>query len=84
MNTLVYYFAFKRLKNFACIEVHPNSGKILAYVKVDPDAIDLKTGFTGDVRKIGHYGTGDLEVVIANHSDLESARPQFLQSYEVS
>jgi hypothetical protein len=37
VKTLKNYFAFRRLKNFACIEVHPTSGNLLAYVKVDPD-----------------------------------------------
>ena len=26
---LKYYVAFKRLKNFACVEVHPNKGTVL-------------------------------------------------------
>ncbi len=84
MNTLKYYVAFKRLKNFACIEAHPNSGKLVVYLKVDPDTIELKQGFTRDVRSIGHYGTGDLEVTINSNVELEAAKPLLIQSYEVS
>ncbi|MFP3340038.1 DUF5655 domain-containing protein, partial [Micrococcus sp. SIMBA_131] len=27
MKTLKYYIAFKRIKNFVCLEVHPQNGK---------------------------------------------------------
>jgi hypothetical protein len=33
--TLRFYIAFKRIKNFACVEFRPTTGKILLYVKVD-------------------------------------------------
>jgi predicted transport protein len=53
-------------------------------VKIDPDTIDLKQGFTRDVRKIGHYGTGDLEITIKSAQDFEEAKSLLIQSYEVS
>lgn len=83
-KTLKYYFAFRRIKNFACVEIHPQSQNILAYLKVDPDNIALEDGFTRDVRKIGHFGTGDLEIRISSDEDLERAKPLLLASYEVS
>ncbi len=64
-RTLKNYFAFTRLKNFACIEIKPTARKLLVYLKVDPVGIDLRLGFTRDVSNIGHYGAGDLEVTIA-------------------
>ncbi len=84
MKTLTYYVVFKRMKNFASIEVHPKSGKIVAFLKVAPDSIKLEKGFTRDVQKIGHYGTGDLEVTIVSDDDLEKAKPLFIKSYESS
>ncbi len=83
-STLKYYFAFKRIKNFACVEVHPGSGQLLVYVKVNPDTIALESGFTRDVRKIGHFGTGELEIRITSDTDLKKAEPLLLKSYEVS
>lgn len=83
-KTLKYYFAFRRIKNFACVEIHPQSENILVYVKVDPDNIVLEDGFTRDVRKIGHFGTGDLEIRISSDEDLERAKPLLLASYEAS
>lgn len=84
LKVLKYYFAFRRIKNFACIEVHPQSMRILLFVKVDPSSIQLEKGFTRDVRAIGHYGTGDLEITIQNNEDLERAKPLLLKSYEAS
>lgn len=84
VKTLKNYFAFRRLKNFACVEVHPNSGDLLVYAKVDPSTVELREGFTRDVSKIGHFGTGDLEIRIATTNQLEDAKPLLSASYEVS
>lgn len=84
MKTLKYYIAFRRIKNFACVEIHPQAKKISIFVKVDPDSIILEPGFTKDVRKIGHFGTGDLEITAYNDADLEKAKPLLLKSYEAS
>nr|WP_306304725.1 DUF5655 domain-containing protein [Paenibacillus popilliae] len=84
MNTLKYYFAFKRIKNFACVEIHPQNKCISVYVKLNPDSIELEPSFTRDVRQIGHYGTGDLEITIANADQLEQAKALIQRSYEIS
>lgn len=84
MKVLKDYFAFRRIKNFACVEVHPRSVEILLFVKVDPAIIQLEEGFTRDVRNIGHFGTGDLEVTIKSNEDLERAKPLVLKSYEAN
>ena len=84
MRTLKFYFAFKRFRNFACVEVHPKNRVILVFVKVDPRSIELQPGFTRDMRQTGHYGTGDLEITIRNKNDLERAKPLIVQSYESS
>jgi predicted transport protein len=81
---LKYYCAFKRIKNFACVELHPSVGYLKAYVKVNPDEIEIEEDFLRDVRKIGHFGTGDLEITIKSRDDLEKARHLFEMSYEAS
>lgn len=83
-KTLNNYFAFKRIKNFACVEVKPQINVVRIYLKIDPSSIELVDGFTRDVRKVGHFGTGDLEVTIKNHDDLERAKTLIQQSYEAS
>lgn len=78
------YFAYKRLKNFACVEVHPQKKTLLLYLKVDPSTIDLVEGFSRNVTEIGHFGTGDLELRVRNTVDLEAAAPLIKISYEAS
>ncbi|MGD0248630.1 MAG: DUF5655 domain-containing protein [Candidatus Limnocylindrales bacterium] len=78
------YIAYRRIKNFACVEVSPKSRKLGVYLKIDPDTITLEPGFTRDVRNIGHYGTGDLEVVVDSDVALEKAKPLLVKSYENS
>jgi len=86
LTTMKFYFAFKRIKNFACVEIHPQSKKLLLFVKVDPDTVDLEKekGYMRDMRKIGHFGTGDLEITIKSADDFERAKPYIVKSYEVS
>lgn len=84
IKTLKYYFAYKRIKNFACVEIRATQESIVVFVKVDPGNIDPESGFTRDVRSIGHYGTGELEITIHSDEDLEKAKPLLLQSYEAS
>lgn len=83
-RTLKNYFAFTRLKNFACVEIKPSARKVLVYLKVDPETVNIETGFTRDVRKIGHFGTGDLEVTLSKAEDVERAKPFFETSYQAS
>ena len=83
-NALSYYFAFRRIKNFACVEIHPQTKTILVFVKIDPDTIAIAPGFTRDVRSVGHYGTGELEIRIRSDDDFERAKPLLIRSYEAS
>ncbi len=83
-TTLRYYVAFKRIKNFACVEFRPTNGRILIFLKVDPNTVHLEAGFTRDVSGMGHFGTGDLEVVLTGPDDLERAKSLILKSYEAS
>lgn len=85
-KTLLYYMAYKRIKNFVCVELYPTAHKLLIFVKVNPDSVDLEKekGFLRDVRKVGHFGTGDLEITIKSADDFERAKPYILKSYEAS
>jgi predicted transport protein len=78
------YLAFRRLKNFACVELRNQAKKVLVYVKVNPDSITLEPGFTRDVRGIGHFGTGDLEITVQNNESFERAKPLLELSYQMS
>lgn len=81
MTTLKLYVAFKRIKNFACVQVQPK--QLLIYVKLDPDSIKLEDGFTRDVRNVGHWGTGDLEITVRSNEDLYRCDPLLQKAYEL-
>ena len=83
-TTRLYYYAFRRIKNFACVEIHPQSKKLLVYLKTEPSSITLEPGFARDVTKIGHFGTGNLEVTIGTTKDFERAQPLIQMSYQAS
>jgi predicted transport protein len=51
-------------------------------VKLNPDTVTLEKEFTRDVRQIGHWATGDLEISIRNKEDLIKAQPLVARSYE--
>jgi predicted transport protein len=82
MKELKFYVAYKRIKNFACMQIQPQSKTVTAYVKLDPDLIVLEEGFTRDVRRIGHFGTGDLEITLRSLDDLARAQPLLQRAYE--
>tara|TARA_R110000744_G_scaffold35055_3_gene81418 strand:- start:7642 stop:8562 length:921 start_codon:yes stop_codon:yes gene_type:complete len=81
---LKLYTAFKRIKNFASFHVLPQKKdeRIVMYLKVNLSDITLEDGFTHDVTNKGHWGTGNLEVVIRNQQDIEKAKPLIQQSFE--
>ena len=80
-NTLKYYIAFKRISNFACVEVRPNTKTVLIYVKLNPDSVHLEDGFTRDMRNIGHFGTGDLEISVKTREEFDRAIALIERSY---
>lgn len=77
---LKLYLAYRRIKNFACVVLQKKS--LLVYVKLNPDTVTLEKEFTRDVRQIGHWATGDLEISIRNKEDLIKAQPLIAKSYE--
>lgn len=82
MKELKLYVAFRRIRNFAAVEIHTAKKCLTVYVKVDPATVQLEAGFTRDVRNVGHWGPGDLELTIRTNADLEKAKPLLLRSYE--
>ena len=84
VTALKTYVAFKRIKNFVCVQIHTQERKLQTFVKIDPDSIELEKGFTRDVRNVGHWGTGDLEITMKTAADFDRAKPLFKRSYENS
>ncbi|MCI7343637.1 MAG: endonuclease NucS, partial [Fusobacterium necrophorum] len=71
-NSLKNYIAFKRVKNFVCMLPYKN--KISLYLKLNPSEEVLVEDFVRDVRTVGHWGTGDLEIIIQSKEDYEKAK----------
>lgn len=76
------YFGFKRIKNFACVEIHPKTNSVLIYTKANIEDVELKDGFTRDVTKIGHFGTGNLEIRFTDMKQFEEVQKYVIDSYE--
>ena len=81
-KVVVDYVAFRRIRNIACVQLRNELGKIIVNVRVDPDSVPLEDGFTRDMRKIGHYGTGDLEIAIFSDDDFIKAKPLLDRAYD--
>jgi predicted transport protein len=84
LKELKFYFAFRKIKNFVCLEVHPQNKTVVIYLSIDPKTIKLEKGFTRDVANIGHFGTGDLEIKINSLDYFERAKNLITKSYELN
>jgi len=74
-----YYVVFRITRNFCCLEVH---GKhLFLYLALDP-AVGAGCGFCRDVRQIGHFGTGDLEVRVERADQVAKAKELAKLAYE--
>ena len=85
-KTLRDYFAFRRIRNFACVVVKASSNLNLIrfYLNINSKLGDLEEGFSRSVKGRGYLGTGDLEITIKTHADFEKAKPLIIQSYNNS
>lgn len=78
-NQLKLYIAYKKVQNIVCVEIY--NKQIILFLKLSPDTVKLEKGFTRDMRNVGHYGTGDLQVIIKNTSDFEKAKSLIDRAY---
>jgi predicted transport protein len=79
-KTLKYHVAYKRIRNFATLVVQ--SQDLLLYLHIDPNTVSFEGGFSRDMRETNHWGTGDVEVRLANRADLEKAQPLIMRAFE--
>ncbi|MDR2546816.1 MAG: endonuclease NucS [Lachnospiraceae bacterium] len=79
-NRLKLYSAYKKLKNVVCLEVRAKS--IMVYLRLNPTDVELKEGFCRDVTNIGHWGTGDVELIIKDDADFIKAKDYILKAYQ--
>lgn len=74
------YFAFKRTRNFASV-VNGKRGEWLLQLHLNPDTVKMQPNWR-DVRDIGIWGTGQLQIRVNHLNDLEEAKPLIQQAYE--
>ena len=67
-----HYITYKTTQNFVCLEVQKK--KLLLFLKLNADELDSLPAQARDVRDIGHFGTGDLEITIKNINDFEDTK----------
>lgn len=79
-----HYMAFRRNRNFASVQIYNQKRVIRIYLNLDPDAIELEATTMRDVRQIGHFGTGDLEITIKARKDIENVAALIEASYNAS
>jgi predicted transport protein len=84
VKELKNYVAFKRLKNFTCAEIYPQARVVTLYLRLDPATVELEDGFSRDVSRIGHFGTGNLELSLNSMEDFAKAQPLLRRAYEGS
>lgn len=72
-NQLKLYIAYKKIQNVACIEIY--NKHVIINLKLDPDTVTYEEGFSKNMKNIGHYGTGDVQLCVKNQADFEKAKP---------
>ena len=79
-----HYMAFRRNRNFASVQIYNQKRVVRIYLNLDPDTVELDLAMMRDVRQIGHFGTGDLEITIRSKKDIEKVVRLIEASYEAS
>ena len=75
------YIAYKKINNFVTVDM--TNEKIQIYLPLNPDKVDIKDNMR-DMRGIGHFGTGDVEILIRNEKELQLAMEYIEKSFNQS
>ncbi len=71
--------AYRISQNIVCMELQKR--RAILYLKLDPKKVEGPAKISRDVSKIGHFGTGDLEITIKDQSDFEAAKEFIEMAY---
>jgi predicted transport protein len=75
-----FYIAYKYAKNIACVELQMSQLKVWLPMNYNEEM----PSFAKDVSKIGHYGTGNLELRVTKKAELETTFKLVRQAYVMS
>lgn len=74
------YLAYKTTQNIVCMEVRKQH--VTLFLKLDPKKISNRPKNFRDMSNIGHYGTGDVELVLETDADAVAAQPFIEAAYK--
>ena len=75
------YIGFQRAFLFAALKIRPIENKIVVQLKIDPDTVEPKNGFTRDLRTSKRVPDRPLEVTVRQAEDLEPAYALIERAY---
>lgn len=78
-NKLKLYIAFRKIKNFICVV--PNKSRLYLELHLDVNTVSYEEGFSRNVKGLGHWGTGDVEILITNRDSFEKAKTFIDRAY---
>ena len=76
-----HYVAYKRNRNFGSVQIYNQKKVVKIYLNLDPDTVDLTRDNIRDVRQVGHFGTGDLELTLKTKKDIKDNFDLISDSY---
>lgn len=76
------YIAFRHGKNFC--EVWVQASKLKIWIDMPPSEVNDPFNITRDVSKVGHWGTGDLEVTLEDETQLDQVMDVINQAYRLT
>lgn len=74
-----FYVAYKTTQNFVCMQTARN--KITLFLKLNPKEINPMPANGRDMTDVGHYGTGDFQLIINNDTDINAAKSYIEQAF---
>ncbi len=74
------YIAYKTSQNFICLQTYKK--KLTLYLKLNPDEVKPLPKQCRDVRNIGHYGTGEFELIIKDYIEFEETKYLINEAYK--
>jgi len=74
------YVAYKISQNIVCMEIQAQ--KIILYLKLNPKNLDYIPAIARDLTNKGHWGTGDLEIIVKAAEDFEIAKKYIEMAYQ--
>lgn len=74
------YIAYKTSQNFACLQTYKK--KLTLFLKLDANEVNPMPKQGRDVSEIGHFGTGDFELIIKDLADFEQTKHLINEAYK--